>query len=530
MVTVHDRCKVFRVHGGVYIVGVSSIIFISLILWHTQTDIWQAISSNYVASNWTYSHVFRGNLTVSTHHLGNGTFLQGNGFGAASATSVQTAKPATYRLIQEEKAKLRAHLNFATGTPQTFELVEGVSSNLYVYGALWNNKKVRLISIKVQGYDFRNLQCVLYYSVDNNSTGLYVRPVIKELHTYKSPYTSASITCPVDPDRFKDRIPLFVGLVESSSAKPKKTFIVENRGQADGETLEKAGYKFEFPQREVVKEFTVCIPAMFGWKNAAMIVEKIEMSRILGAGRVVLYNASTYPNVDAVLRMYTREWAQGNESLEVVVMPWKLPMEDGKLINIPYWAQQLAIDDCMYRYKRLSHYMVFDDLDEFAIPLQHDNWSTLIAERRRLNPRSIGWLFRCCFVSKDRPSPGVGFEQDSLQFGSLILGLTSREQYVYPSNDRAKLIVDPTTIEEMGVHLIWEGGGITDNLPLNVGLLYHYRIPSHACQPQEKDTRVIDKYGKRLLARLKDIWSKLPGVDTGWEPVKAADTSMCPNG
>ncbi|RUS69135.1 hypothetical protein EGW08_023101, partial [Elysia chlorotica] len=111
-----------------------------------------------------------------------------------------------------------------------------------------------------------------------------------------------------------------------------------------------------------------------------MVVEKIEMTRLLGARRVVLYNDTITPNVDAVLRMYAREWAEGRETLQVVVMPWVLPLENHEDLRIPYFAQQLAIDDCMYRYKRLSKFMVFNDLDEFLIPLKHANWSALVAE------------------------------------------------------------------------------------------------------------------------------------------------------
>ncbi|GFR99305.1 UPF0392 protein F13G3.3-like isoform X2 [Elysia marginata] len=400
---------------------------------------------------------------------------------------------------------------YVDGMRHSFELVEGISSRLYVYGALWNIDNVRLISIMVQGYRFKNLLCVFYYTVDKSNPGMYVKPIVKELHTYKSPYTSASIKCPIKPDEYVGDVPLFVGLVESESDVPKQTFLVENLRKETG----------------ITHEFTVCVPALFHMTSAALLVQKVEMIRLFGAGRLVLYNASISSNVDFVLKMYAKEWAEGRETLEVVVLPWKLPMENNKPISIPYYAQQLAIDDCMYRYKRLSRYMAFNDLDEFLVPFKHDNWSTLVAERRRLKPRSIGWLFRCSVLNKDRPSPAAGFEDDYVRYGSAILGLTSRDKHVFPPNDRAKLIVDPTAIEEMGVHLIWEGRGTTDNIPVDVGMLLHYRVPLWECTPQVKETRVVDKYGKKLVARLKEIWSKLPGIELGWSPFKAVDKTKC---
>ncbi|GFN76239.1 UDP-galactose:beta-d-galactoside beta-1,4-galactosyltransferase [Plakobranchus ocellatus] len=414
------------------------------------------------------------------------------------------------------------------GKPKNFELVAGLSSKLYVYGALWqaDRRLVRLISIKVQNYNFRNLLCVLYYSSLKNQAGVYVKPVVKELHTYKSPYTSASVSCPVKQENGNE-VPLFVGLVESQTATPKRIFVVENRVRDDSFDVKQADYVIETPKRQVKVDFTVCIPALHGMDNAVQVMEKLEMNRLLGAGRVVLYNNSINATVDALLRMYAKEFAEGRESLEVIVLPWKLPIENEKVISIPYFAQQLAIDDCMYRYKRLSTYMIFNDLDELLIPLRHANWSGLVAERRKLKPQSIGWLFRCTVMNKDRPSPGTGFEEDALRYGSAVLGLTMRDQYVFPPSDRPKLLVDPRDIEEMGVHLIWSGKGTTDNLPVDVGLLFHYRVPINSCTPQIKDTRVVDKFGKRLVPRLKDIWSKMKDVPLKIKPFVTGDKSTC---
>ncbi|RUS77748.1 hypothetical protein EGW08_014480 [Elysia chlorotica] len=415
---------------------------------------------------------------------------------------------------------------FIVGVPQTFEVAEGLSSTLYVYGALWNVQNVRLTSIKVQGYNFKHLLCVFYSHEGKKSEGTYVKAIVQELHTYKSPYTSASIKCPIRQQGYNKRVSLFVGLVESKQSQPKKVFYVENRNTNNiGKNYVSSR---GIPEREASSvEFTVCVPAMFNLSNAAQLVEHVEMIRLLGARRLVLYNASISTNVDSVLRMYAREWEEGRETLQVVVLPWALPLENGTRINIPYWAQQLAIDDCMCRYKRLSKFMVFNDLDEFLIPLKHANWSALVAERRRLKPQSIGWLFRSSVMNKDTPSPAPGFEEDSRRYGSSVLGLTMRDSHIYPPDHRPKLIVDPTTIEEMGVHLIWEGGGSTDNLPVDVGLLFHYRAPLSECRARVKETRVVTKYGKRLKGRLKQVWSKLPGVKLGTLPFKGYNSSKC---
>ena len=398
-----------------------------------------------------------------------------------------------------------------------FRLVEGLSTNVYVYAALWDVRDVRIGSIVEQHHNFTgSLFCVLYYSVGKNAPGVYVEATVKELHTYKSLYTSAAVKCPTTAGEDVDEVPLFVGLVESEYDTPTQTFAVENMSEGSG----------------VKTEFTVCIPAMFELTNAAKLVEKIEMDRLLGAGRVVLYNLTISSNVDTVLRMYAREWKEGRETLEVVVMPWFLPTENGEPLKIPYFAQQLAINDCMFRYKRLSKYMVFNDLDEFLVPLQHDNWSGLIADQRRIETRKkkIGWRFSSSIVNEDRPSPAAGYEEAYLRYGSSIFGLTSRDMYIFPSHARSKLIVEPTGIEEMGVHHIWEGDGYMENLPVEVAMLFHYRWPVKRCNHQVKETRLVEKYGQRLLVRFNLIWSKLDDVELGFSPFKTANHSGCKHG
>ncbi|KAK3783241.1 hypothetical protein RRG08_022001 [Elysia crispata] len=216
-----------------------------------------------------------------------------------------------------------------------FGLVEGINSHLYIYSALWNVKNVRLASIKVTDYTFKNLQCVLYYTLDNSKPDLYMKSEIEQRNPIQNPYVTAHINCPNKPmeNQFKGDIPMFVGFVENGSDKPRQFFPVKHLNQS----------------KDVTHEFTECVLTMHQWANAALLVEKIEMSRLFGADRTVLYDTSISPSVDAVLRMYAREWAEGRETLEDVV----LPREGGKQIRIQYWTQELAMDDCLHRYKRL---------------------------------------------------------------------------------------------------------------------------------------------------------------------------------
>ena len=387
-----------------------------------------------------------------------------------------------------------------------------------MHAALWQGDNVRISIIKKRG-KLDNILCVFWYSSNQRSNFTVVKALVKDLQSYNFENACAYIKCflKLDKEREKSSAPVFVGLVNKKtlSAGHRILLPIENRdmdpdrvNRGTTPKISKDDNKNSKPTsvKNRVVEFTVCIPAMFNYRKAAQLVEKLEMVRLLGAGRVVLYDANIAPNVRSVLRLYTQEWAAGNETLEVVVHSWKLPQ-----LRLHYWGQVAAIEDCLYRYGWLSKYMVFDDLDEFIIPLQHKNWHELIAERE-LSPGYGAFMFRSSVMNQDHASPAKGFEIEARKYDSLILGFTQRDDYVYAPLLRSKLIVNPRKIESIGVHHVYEGYGATDVIPLDQGLVYHYRWPILPCGPEVKDNRVSTRFGKSLLVRLKSIWSKLRDV------------------
>ena len=405
-----------------------------------------------------------------------------------------------------------------------FKPVSGLGSLHFVYAALWQGDSVRISAIKTSG-TLENILCVLWYSTDLRSNFTVVKASVRDLPNYNSDTTCAYIKChlPEKGGRGMKETPLYVGLVNGNKSEEshRVRLKVENRDMDDRLVNKKTTTSTHGrdsrssvldPDNPRVVEFTVCIPAMYGYGNAAQLVEKLEMVRLLGAGRVVLYEHSIAPNVRSVLNFYTQEWAAGRETLEVVVLSWKLP----HVKAFHYKGQIGAIDDCLYRYGWLSHYMVFNDLDEFIIPLRHSNWSQLIREKEKHNPGHAAFLFRCLVMNKDHSSPAKGFVAEAFDYMSSVLGYTQRDDFLYPI-DKSKLIVNPRKIKSLAVHAVDEGSGPTLEIPVDQGLLYHYRWPLRPCKREAFDDRVSTKFGERLVQRLKSVWSKLEGVVTGFK-------------
>ncbi|GFR71767.1 UDP-galactose:beta-D-galactoside beta-1,4-galactosyltransferase [Elysia marginata] len=378
------------------------------------------------------------------------------------------------------------------------------------------------MAIKPKGKT-ENVTCFFWFSSDLGSMPVIVQGIVKEMQSYASENAYAYIKCPSENQTEIKMPPLYVALANEHAKSPNRNVqllvenremclhsIFENKTAFSGNKNNTGSDKHTYNKRIV--EFTVCIPPMFKYDNAAQLVEKLEMVRLLGAGRVVLYNNSIAHNVHSVLHFYTQQWAAGNETLEVVVHPWNLPP-----IHVSYFGQIAAMDDCLYRYGWLSQYMVFDDLDEIMVPLRHDNWSVLIAEREKLYPDHVAFMFRSSVMNKDHSSPAHGFQADAFRYRSSVLAFTQRDNFIYEPNNKGKLIINPRKVETMEVHHVYEGNGPTDIIPVNQGILYHYRWPLLPCHFEVKDSRVASKFGKRLLARLKSVWSRLKSISMGGE-------------
>ncbi|GFO18183.1 upf0392 protein f13g3.3-like isoform x1 [Plakobranchus ocellatus] len=416
-----------------------------------------------------------------------------------------------------------------------FKVLEGIGSIMLVYSAIWEGSAVRIVAIKKLGERITNLMCVFCELLGQNSSNT-VKATVKDLpEHHNTEHTAAVITCPISRED-KDKVPAWIGLFDDrdASSQPKVILPIEalytqNQREQTNETVtinRTAGERTKV-------EFTLCIPAMVNYQNAAQLVEKIEMSRLLGVRRVVFYNNSISENVDAVLRMYIKDWAEGRESLEVVVYPWQLPLviQDGheKPLDIHYFGQMASIDHCLHRYRRFTSYTIFSDLDEFIIPLRHNNLSQLISERKSLNNSYIGFMFQSTVFNHNRPSPGKGFEAEARRYGSAVLGLISRDDYFFPVKVRSKVIVDPSKVEVMGIHFIWKGSGRTDNVPMEQGMVSHYRAPLKICEKQVNDTRVVEKFGSKLVARLKHVWSRLHDLSLELKPFEQCERiTECP--
>ncbi|XP_046552559.1 beta-1,4-galactosyltransferase galt-1-like [Haliotis rubra] len=248
--------------------------------------------------------------------------------------------------------------------------------------------------------------------------------------------------------------------------------------------------------------FRVCVPPIFGNIPLNILIQYIELTKILGGSKLFFYKYNVSKSVEKLLKYYT---AKG----DIHVLNWNLP-PGVNVFNIWYNGQLLAIQDCLYRNMAAFKFLLFTDLDEILIPRQANNWVTMLHNMALKSEHSLsnlddiaGFSFQSVFFGPNQePDPG-----QTLQF------LQRRDRTQVTSKIRSKLLIQPSHVFELGIHHM--SRPIRDNMTvMSVGpdeaLLHHYRScvrsfdANMKCYPQIRDDTVL-KYADLLNALTRSV-------------------------
>ncbi|XP_046551348.1 glycosyltransferase family 92 protein F13G3.3-like [Haliotis rubra] len=373
----------------------------------------------------------------------------------------------------------------------------GLGNNIYVFSAFYDDAGtspiVRLLGLSV--FDrYGSLLCQLWFK-DSKRVELYEIQahveMLKEGHKRK--YRAVYLKCPIP----KNRRPYAVSIVSKSCKQPLNFLPV-------------------MYSKKTSTKFTVCVtPLNFKYSRAFELLEMVEFNKLMGAQKLMFYNYSTGTNVDAILKHYVAEGS-------VEVVQWHLPVRvdtwpPNERVEVHYFAQIAALNDCLYRHLHSSKYIVFTDLDEFVIPKVGRTWSSLVQKRLSVKPKTGAFIIKCIFFRKEWPEYSKNFSgrTDAVKYKSILLLNVLREFSDLEYFTRSKLIILPTRVETVGVHQIWKyrPGYTHDKVPKTDALLHHYRDFE---TPKDGKKRIRDIYVHRfkdkLLAQLRSTWGKLPKV------------------
>lgn len=256
------------------------------------------------------------------------------------------------------------------------------------------------------------------------------------------------------------------------------------------------------------------MPLNFNYSRAYELVEWIELNRLLGAEKFTIYNYSSAPNVARVLDYYV--------SLgKVEVVQWRLPIvvdtwPKKSVPEIHYFGQVGTLQDCLFRNKLESEYIVNIDLDEFIIPREENvnTWPDMI---NKSGVKNGIFVFRNTFFRKEWSDTNRSFENKSIakKYQLATLLKTRHEARILPHGSRSKYIASTAEVVRLNVHSVIAGKQKMTLVNPDTALLHHYRNWLVFDEPEKnkvEDSVIVRKYASKLTEKVDKIWKTLPDV------------------
>ncbi|KAM3859014.1 voltage-dependent L-type calcium channel subunit alpha-1C-like [Diretmus argenteus] len=317
------------------------------------------------------------------------------------------------------------------------------------------NASVRLLGIVWREEDKIQSHCVLSCQ---DKTQLVTVAAERNTHPshYFFPYSTGDFLCQI-PHGCQPR---YAALVSEDMDQNNITFLP---------VLNQVERTSDFPL-----SFTVCLSTMFNRYDNAM-----ELYRLLGAQRVVVYKNSCSPAMEEVLRYYS------NQGL-VEVLSWPI----NAYINVSsswlpslspddlhYYGQIPANNDCVYRYMYQTKYLFMHDPDEVILPTDSDSWAEMLSTLESKHGDNVNFYFDnnvFPIEEKEKDSRFDLAEWAGLPGVNFLLHVL--KEPVESSYITGKLIANPRSILQMEVHAVqlFNPGGRTVKIGLE-GQLYHMR-------------------------------------------------------
>uniref|UniRef100_A0A8C4X9N4 Glycosyltransferase family 92 protein n=1 Tax=Erpetoichthys calabaricus TaxID=27687 RepID=A0A8C4X9N4_ERPCA len=132
----------------------------------------------------------------------------------------------------------------------------------------------------------------------------------------------------------------------------------------------------------------VCVPTLSKNYNVSELVQSLEMFRLLGAEKVILYKDGCTHKIQKVLDYYSKEgflkvFNLTGDSFFIPSKRWDYPKLQG---GFPDLKLVVALNDCLYRTMYSNRFVVVHGLDKLFLPSSSKNWTDLVSSLRSAYP------------------------------------------------------------------------------------------------------------------------------------------------
>ncbi|XP_024123859.1 beta-1,4-galactosyltransferase galt-1 [Oryzias melastigma] len=343
------------------------------------------------------------------------------------------------------------------------ESITPIKNTKHLLVSAFMDQRIKGFDIRIIGIFKRDSIQPLHCSFCCGSVFNQTTPAIILPHSdnFGFPYTATDVLCQLPKNCDASHVTL---LTKPSANASEHTFIpVRNKNE-----------KIRF-------NFTVCISNLFGdYNNVLQFAQTLEMYKLLGVDRVVIYNTSCGPELKRLLQSYIQEGF-----LEVVPWPidkflkpsngWRFQEHGGEL---QYFGQLVTLNECVYRSMERSRYVLLNDIDEIIMPYKHDNLVSLMNTLGPQHPNVGEFHIENHIFPKKHFEPSGRFH---LSRWEKIPGVNILEHIYREDPDRSvyhphKMIVRPKLIEQTSVHEVLRRFGERYKVPPDVCRIIHVRV------------------------------------------------------
>ncbi|XP_042335124.1 uncharacterized protein LOC121936701 isoform X2 [Sceloporus undulatus] len=321
----------------------------------------------------------------------------------------------------------------------------------------------------------------------------------------------------------QDRVGSIFGAADIVCLEPQlcypKYVSIHSSPKGQAEELPSFEIQNRLPQFSFSAEFTLCLSVMFeNYSNVLQFIQSMEMYKILGAQKVVIYLHNCSQLMEQVLNFYVAEGT-------VEVIPWPIV----SYINFSsFWyshkdwlyGKATVLNDCIYRNMYRSKYVVLNDIEEIILPIKHLNWRKMISSLVERNPEAGIFLFENNFFPQNVfSSVDNGFD---ISLWKNVPG-TNILQHIYKEPSRLwlknprRMIVDPRKVVQTSSSYILQGYSKTLDVPRDVGMLYNCRDHHKQEIPDNyliRDTAIL-RFGEPLVNKVNQAFVKMFVKKTG---------------
>ena len=268
------------------------------------------------------------------------------------------------------------------------------------------------------------------------------------------------------------------------------------------------------------RTFTICLRPIHFKKTAAFdIVEWVEYYRIMGVDHFVIYNFTSDPLTDKVLRYYENAGLMDVVQWHVPehVIPKKHYYNLVKYNELHAVGQFAMLNDFLYRVFWSTKFIINVDLDEFIVPLNGStNFNQLLS---KFPTAACQYLIRNSLIPLNQNQTREQFPNKEIatKYHLKTVLYRKRKDYVFGEKWKTKYIAHPRCSRILWLHYVLENR-ISDLVMKKhlvsekTALVFHYRLPFEGLIFQRLQRGKREKEDTRFQPFVDDLINNVSAV------------------